>query len=83
LIIDEVIRAYPRSEEKALAIVDIGTGSGCIAITLAKELPKAKIYATDVSAAALLTQLKMQNETSLSSNLSGTTSFQTTSTEGH
>jgi len=58
LIIDEVIRAYPRSEEKALAIVDIGTGSGCIAITLAKELPKAKIYATDVSAAALLTAVE-------------------------
>ena len=36
-----------------LYIADVGTGSGCIALALAKELPLAEIYATDTSAAAL------------------------------
>jgi release factor glutamine methyltransferase len=34
-------------------IVDVGTGSGCIAIALAKELPQSEIHATDISPAAL------------------------------
>jgi release factor glutamine methyltransferase len=38
---------------EGLLIADIGTGSGCIAVTLAKELPGATIYATDISPAAL------------------------------
>jgi release factor glutamine methyltransferase len=34
-------------------IVDVGTGSGCIALALAKELAHAEIHATDISAGAL------------------------------
>src|SRR6267154_4445219 len=38
---------------EGLQIADIGAGAACIAIALAKELPGATIYATDISSAAL------------------------------
>jgi release factor glutamine methyltransferase len=37
----------------ALRLADVGTGSGCLAVALAHELPHAEIFATDISAAAL------------------------------
>ena len=39
---------------QSVKLVDIGTGSGCLAITFAKEEPKIEVTATDISEAALL-----------------------------
>ena len=41
------------NEGKKIKILDIGTGSGCIAVTLRKHLKQASIIATDISAEAL------------------------------
>ena len=37
----------------ALRIVDVGTGSGCIALAVARELPDSEVHATEISPAAL------------------------------
>lgn len=41
------------NKSKPLQILDIGTGSGCIPVTLAKKRPKATVFAMDVSEEAL------------------------------
>ncbi len=49
--VDRILKIVDR--RKPMTIADIGTGSGCIAVTLAKYLPAAKILATDFSQKAL------------------------------
>ena len=56
-VVEEALRClanHPLPDERRRpVIVDVGTGSGCLAVTLALEYPSAEIFATDTSASAL------------------------------
>ena len=54
LIVEEALRILPSGSP---AVIDIGTGTGCLAITLAAERPDAHVFATDISHEALLVAL--------------------------
>ena len=61
LVTPDVLIPRPETEElvemavrlNPITILDLGTGSGCIAVSLALELPKAEVYAVDISKSAL------------------------------
>ena len=48
-----IVEAVIERDHKRPRILDVGTGSGCLAVTLAAELPEAQVVATDVSADAI------------------------------
>jgi release factor-specific protein-(glutamine-N5) methyltransferase len=52
LLVDEVIHWVKRHPD-ASQLLDLGTGSGCLAVTLALEVPTLNVTASDISAAAL------------------------------
>ncbi|MDB4752237.1 peptide chain release factor N(5)-glutamine methyltransferase [Winogradskyella sp.] len=52
-LVDWIIRDNSKNNEIALNILDMGTGSGCIAIALAKNLSNSNVYALDISNEAL------------------------------
>jgi len=51
--VDKVITMMQSTNKNDFTILDIGTGSGCIGLSLAKAFPESLIYAVDVSLSAL------------------------------
>jgi release factor glutamine methyltransferase len=49
----ELVKEYPFDGPGRLKLLDVGTGSGCIALALASEMPHAEIHACDISEEAL------------------------------
>lgn len=52
-LVEWILDDFKFNQPEGLSILDIGTGSGCIAVSLAKNFPEAKVTAIDVSAGAL------------------------------
>ena len=57
-LVELIVVESRRSKVKSLKILDIGTGSGCITISLAKNISNAEVFAIDVSEKALATAKK-------------------------
>ena len=51
LIVEEALNAFDDPPER---IVDVGTGTGCLAIALSREFRRARVVATDISLGALM-----------------------------
>lgn len=53
ILVEKVLNFASKNKAEQLRVVDVGTGSGCIAISLSLKNPKLKIFATDMSSNSL------------------------------
>lgn len=68
LLVETIIKDIATKQRNNIAILDLGTGSGAIAITISKILPNAKVTATDISKEAL--EIAKKNNKHLSASVS-------------
>ena len=52
-LVTKIVNGQQTTDNRQISILDIGTGSGCIAISLAKHIAGSKVYALDISEKAL------------------------------
>jgi release factor glutamine methyltransferase len=67
LLVRETICRLPRVQHPTL--VDVGTGSGCLAVTLARSIPEGTMLAIDLSASALETAKRNANRHAVGSTI--------------
>lgn len=65
-LVEWIVVEIKNQKSKIKNIFDVGTGSGCIAISLKKKLPNTEIWACDISKEALLVAKKNGTDTGLS-----------------
>jgi len=69
LLVEKAIE-WLQSSQKGYQVADVGTGSGCIAVALAKNIPNCKIIATDNSSRALTVAQKNVSKHGMSDQIS-------------
>lgn len=57
-VVEEAVRLLSPRVHEPLHLLEIGTGTGCIAVALSVSFPQAEVYATDISPSALRLALK-------------------------
>ena len=63
-LVTKIVNGQQTTDNRQISILDIGSGSGCIAISLAKHIPYSKVYALDISEKAL----EIAKENAISNN---------------